>query len=64
MVIYVVNHRQPGQTQGDWAVKTEGGRIISKHRLKKRAMKKARREARKRDCGLRVQASNGKFQKH
>lgn len=63
MTIYVVNHRRPNQAQGDWAVKS-GSHVISRHRLKSAAVDKARREARKRDCGYQVQKSDGKWQEH
>jgi len=61
MTIYVVNRTKPGQNQGDWAVRT-GNKIISQHRLKKRAVKRGRREASKRNTGLRIQKANGKWQ--
>lgn len=61
-VVYVVPEPEPSQTRGDWAVKA-GNRILSHHRLKSRAVKRARKEAKKRNTYIRVQKSNGKYQK-
>jgi len=55
MTIYVKASPTAGQRSGDWAVTTDGGRTISRHRTKDRAMQVARREARKRDTNVRFQ---------
>ncbi|MEF8847616.1 MAG: DUF2188 domain-containing protein [Candidatus Thermoplasmatota archaeon] len=61
-VIYVVNATQPGQVKGDWGVKDQG-KIISHHRTKENAIKKARKEARKKDATVLVQKTDGTFEK-
>lgn len=61
MPVYVVNRATPGQNKGDWAVRT-GNKIISNHRKKSAAKKKARTEARKRDTYVRVQKANGRWE--
>lgn len=65
MTIYVAIDARGGQRSGDWVVKNgagRGGRIISRHRKKSTAKKRARKEARKRNTDLRVQnASTGQY---
>jgi hypothetical protein len=58
MTIYVKADPTAGQRSGDWKVTTDGGRKISRHRTKDRAMKRARQEARKRDEDVRFQNSS------
>jgi len=59
-VIYVVNRRRPGQSMGDWAVRMHG-KILSHHRLKSVAIKRARIEARKRGFSVLIQNTDGSF---
>jgi hypothetical protein len=62
MTIYVEIDAGAGQRSGDWIVKNgsgRGARIISRHRTKAAAKKKARSEAHKRDTGLRIQNTDG-----
>lgn len=49
--IIVKQDPAPTQQKGDWIVKVgagQGGRIVSRHRQKTRALKRGRREGRKR----------------
>lgn len=55
MAIYVKADPKAGQSKGDWIVTTDGGRTISRHRKKSRAMEVARREAKKRGESVRFQ---------
>ncbi len=59
-VIYVVSKPQPGQKKGDWAVRSHG-KIYSHHRLKKSAIKEARKIAIKKDATVMVQKTDGTF---
>lgn len=65
--VFVKSDPSPTQTKGDWIVKVgagRGGKIISRHRQKSEAMKRARREGRKRkDRGavLKVQTKDGRI---
>ena len=59
-IIYVVNRRRPGQNKGDWAVRMHG-KILSPHRLKSVAIKRARIEARKRGFSVMIQNTDGSF---
>ena len=59
-VIYVVNRPQPGQVKGDWAVRSHG-KIYSQHRTKEKAIKAARKIAKKRDATVMVQNTDGTF---
>lgn len=61
MTVYVVNRPKPGQKRGDWAVKN-GRQIVSHHRKKKNAVKKARRLAKDKETVLKIQKTNGKWQ--
>lgn len=60
-VIYVVNRPAPGHNKGDWVVRMHG-KILSRHKLKNRAVKKARIEARKRNFTYMVQRTDGTFE--
>lgn len=60
MTVFVVNRPKPSQTKGDWAVKN-GRRILSHHRLKRRAVSKARKLAKKKGTTLKVQKANGRW---
>lgn len=58
MTILVEADPTAGQRKGDWIVRNgPGGRIINRHRTKKKAKSTARREARKRNTDYRVQKS-------
>lgn len=64
--VLVLSDPQPGQTRGDWLVKVgtgRGGKNISRHRRKDEAVKRGRREGRKRKKGagavLKVQNQRG-----
>lgn len=58
-VIYVVCRPRPGQSRGDWCVRMHG-KILSHHKLKNVAVKRARVEARKRSgYSVMVQNMNG-----
>lgn len=59
-VIYVVCRPKPGQNTGDWCVRMHG-KILSSHKLKSAAVKRARVEARKRNYSVMIQNKNGKF---
>lgn len=59
-VIYVINHRRPGQSKGDWAVRMHG-KFLSYHRLKRVATQRARVEARKRGFSVMIQNTDGSF---
>ncbi|MCK5300976.1 MAG: DUF2188 domain-containing protein, partial [Thermoplasmatales archaeon] len=59
-VIYVVNRLQPGKNRGNWAVRYEK-KIYSSHRTKKAAIKNAREIAKKSECRVLVQNTNGRF---
>jgi len=59
-VIYVVSSPQPGQVTGDWAVRSHG-KIFSHHRKKEKAIKEARKIARKKDATVMVQNTDGTF---
>jgi len=61
-VIYVVCRPKPGQNTGDWTVRMHG-KLISSHKNKDVAIKKARVEARKRDYSVMIQNKNGRFSK-
>lgn len=59
-VIYVVSKPQPGQTRGDWAVRSHR-KIFSHHRTKEMAIKKAREIAAEREATVLVQNMDGTF---
>jgi hypothetical protein len=59
-VIYVVNRPRPGHNKGDWTVRMHG-KILSHHKLKGRAIKVARVQARKRNFTVMVQNADGSF---
>jgi len=59
-VIYVVSKPQPGQTRGDWAVRSHG-KIYSHHRTKENAIKKAREIADEKQATVLVQNMDGTF---
>lgn len=59
-VIYVVNRPQPGQVQGDWAVRGHG-KIYSQHRTKENAIDAARKIAREKNATVMVQNTDGTF---
>jgi len=59
-VVYVVCRCKPGQTAGDWAVRLHG-KILSQHRKKEVAIKRARIEARKRNFAVLIQNRDGSF---
>lgn len=59
-VIYVVSKPQPGQKKGDWAVRSHG-KIYSHHRLKKIAIKEARKIAIKKNATVMIQKTDGTF---
>jgi len=61
-VIYVVCRPTPGQSSGDWCVRMHG-KLLSRHRKKEVAVKRARIEARKRNFSVMIQNKNGKFSK-
>lgn len=47
---------------GDWIVRNGSrGKIISNHRKKKRAVERAKREARKRNTRVRIQNTKGRW---
>jgi hypothetical protein len=58
-VIYVVNRIQPGN-RGNWLIKTKN-KIISSHRTKKTAIKKATTLSKKTKSRILVQNKNGRF---
>ena len=61
MILVEIN-KKSGQVTGDWIVRNgSGGRIISRHRTKSAAVKRARREARKRGTSFRVQDTQGRW---
>lgn len=57
MTVYVKADPTAGQSRGDWVVTTDGGQTISRHRKKKRAMSKAKSEARSRGTNVKYQNS-------
>jgi len=59
-VIYVVSKPQPGQTRGDWAVRSHG-KIYSHHRTKENAIKKARQIADEKQATVLIQNMDGTF---
>lgn len=59
-VIYVVNHTTDKSPQCTWAVRSKN-KIISNHRTKQMAIKKARNLARKQQGRVMVQNTNGRF---
>lgn len=66
--IFVLSRPSPTQSKGDWVVKVgagRGGTIVSRHRKKSMALKRARREGRKRDGSpgsvLKVQSKDGRI---
>lgn len=59
-VVYIINHLQPGSNKGNWAIKYNK-KILSSHRTKKAALKKAKIFAKKRNARVLVQNMNGKF---
>lgn len=59
--VYVAPRTNPGERQGNWAVRTSG-EIISNHRKKSAAKRKGRKEAKKRDTTLTIQKENGEIQ--
>lgn len=62
MTILVEVQKGAGQRGGDWIVRNgAGGTIISRHRKKSAAKRRARREARKRNTNLRVQNTRGQW---
>lgn len=61
MVVYVKASPTAGQRSGDWVVTTDGGKTISRHRLKSRAVDRAKSEARQRDTSYRVQDTSGQW---
>lgn len=62
-IIYVVNRPRPSQSKGEWIVRMHG-KILSHHKLKSRAVKAARIQARKRDgYSVMIQRSDGKFER-
>lgn len=67
MTIYVEKDPTADGRRGDWIVKNgagRGGRIISRHRTKGQAIKRARREADKRGVAWREQMSGGTWRSH
>lgn len=63
MTIQVEIDSQSGQRTGDWIVRNgPGGRIISRHRTKSRAVSRGRKEARKRGTDLKIQNTSGTWQ--
>lgn len=61
MTIYVEHDPTRDQRRGDWVVKNgagRGGRIISRHRTKRKAKRRGRKEASKRNTDLHVQNSS------
>ena len=58
--LYVVNHLQPGNNRGNWAVRNKN-KIFSSHRTKKVAIKNARILAKKRETRVLVQNIHGRF---
>lgn len=61
MTRYFVIPRSKGY--GDWSVKTEGGKIISNHRLQKAAIERAQKEAGPNDA-VNVMCKNGTFRSY
>jgi len=64
MTILVQLDKKAGQRQGDWIVRNgAGGPIVSRHRLKRKAVEKGRDEARKRGTDIRIQNTNGQWKR-
>jgi len=61
-VIYIVSKPQPGQVQGDWAVRGHR-KIYSHHRKKVTAIKTARKIAKERNATVLIQNTDGTFSK-
>lgn len=55
MTVFVKADPTAGQREGDWKVTTDGGRKISGHRTKRRAIKKAKQKARAKDTDVKIQ---------
>lgn len=61
MILVEIN-KKSGQRRGDWIVRNgSGGKILSRHRTKSAATKRARTEARKRNTSFRVQDTKGRW---
>lgn len=61
MPVLVKIDAKAGQQVGDWVVALGSGRTISRHRQKDTAIKRARREGRKRNMQVRVQNLQGQW---